>query len=229
MSGMSRIIISDIHGCFRTLKALLNRCPDLPVTIAGDLVDRGPRSIEVIEFVRERGFDCVIGNHDDMMVDADVEWLLYEGAGTYDEYLRRGVPEGTDLFSTHRRWLARLPVFRSYATEKSPDDRTLIVSHSNLLGHLNTRDGTPGDREKNLIIWNRDVIYDQRIPDDPSLYNVFGHTPCYLIHRVPPDDPRNRPIIRGHYALIDTGCAYGGFLSALIFPEMVVISQEHVD
>ena len=71
---MATWAIGDVHGCFRTLEALLERI-DLDyrrdrLWMVGDLVNRGPRSLDVLRWARaleeEMGdrFRAVLGNHD---------------------------------------------------------------------------------------------------------------------------------------------------------------------
>lgn len=71
---MATWAIGDVHGCFRTLDALIGRM-DLDVRrdrlwMVGDLVNRGPCSLEALRWARsldaEMGdrFRVVLGNHD---------------------------------------------------------------------------------------------------------------------------------------------------------------------
>ena len=64
------IIIGDVHGCLDELQELLAKCeynPDTTrVVLVGDLVNKGPKSAECVRYVREQGFACVRGNHDDV-------------------------------------------------------------------------------------------------------------------------------------------------------------------
>ena len=63
-------VIGDVHGCYYTLKQLVekikNKYPDIKIYCVGDLVDRGNNSFEVIEFVIAEKILFTIGNHDFM-------------------------------------------------------------------------------------------------------------------------------------------------------------------
>ena len=67
---MSTYAIGDIQGCFDTLQALLLRIGYRRgrdrLWLAGDLVNRGPRSLEVLRWARAQGESVVsvLGNHD---------------------------------------------------------------------------------------------------------------------------------------------------------------------
>ena len=72
------IVLSDIHGCFFTLEKLLHKIQYQPtdhLLILGDLIDRGPRSKEVLDLflsIRAKGQRLTIlrGNHEVMFLDA---------------------------------------------------------------------------------------------------------------------------------------------------------------
>ena len=67
---MARFAIGDIQGCYRELRDLLAMCrfrSDCDeLWFVGDLVNRGPASLEVLRFVRALGENAVVvlGNHD---------------------------------------------------------------------------------------------------------------------------------------------------------------------
>jgi len=67
---MARYAIGDVQGCCEELKALLGRCRFSAdrdqLWFVGDLVNRGPQSLETLRYVRALGANAtvVLGNHD---------------------------------------------------------------------------------------------------------------------------------------------------------------------
>ena len=66
---MATYIVGDLQGCAESLKALLKRCrfgADDELWCVGDLVNRGPHSLEALELLYELGDRArvVLGNHD---------------------------------------------------------------------------------------------------------------------------------------------------------------------
>jgi len=67
---MAVYAIGDVQGCYEELRALLDAIHFKPdrdrLWFTGDLVNRGPRSAEVVRFVRSLGMGAatVLGNHD---------------------------------------------------------------------------------------------------------------------------------------------------------------------
>ena len=66
-------VVGDVHGCFTTLRGALHAIDfehgrDRPFSV-GDLIDRGPNSIEALEWLAGERFEAVVmGNHEAQMV-----------------------------------------------------------------------------------------------------------------------------------------------------------------
>ncbi|ELU09818.1 hypothetical protein CAPTEDRAFT_55531, partial [Capitella teleta] len=74
------VVIGDVHGCFDELQDLLrvhNLMPeDTVLVFCGDIINRGPKNQEVIQFIRNMGYAAysVRGNHEDRVI---YEWLNF--------------------------------------------------------------------------------------------------------------------------------------------------------
>ena len=87
-------VVGDIHGHLGTLRALIHRLrleEEDRVVLLGDLIDRGPDSAGVVEYVREHSQIIAIkGNHEQMAIQSlqstrielDSVWMAKGGAST---------------------------------------------------------------------------------------------------------------------------------------------------
>jgi serine/threonine protein phosphatase 1 len=74
-----RIIIGDVHGHYDGLMLLLDSIEpttDDQIYFLGDLIDRGPKSAQVVDFVRENNYGCVLGNHEQMALCSSLAGLV---------------------------------------------------------------------------------------------------------------------------------------------------------
>lgn len=111
LAGQRVYAIGDIHGCLKETKELLQRIKTdndyrdeskTFLVFLGDLVDRGPDSKGVIEYLMDLPYDFaeplfIMGNHEEMMVRALSgepellpDWLEYGGLSCVESY---GVPQ----------------------------------------------------------------------------------------------------------------------------------------
>jgi serine/threonine protein phosphatase 1 len=183
----------------------------LHLVFLGDLVDRGPDSAKVVEFLYEleQSTDQIIvllGNHEEAMLkalDGDIgvlqRWLGVGGAETLASYGIR-LPEPRDdlrrytrylqnsLPAEQMRWLRRLPL-----TAQSGDY---------FFCHAGIRPGVPLDRQsREDLLWIRDDFIDDAA--DHGAVIVHGHT----------IEPEVR--MRANRIGIDTGAYRHGVLTAL--------------
>lgn len=88
---MTTYVIGDVQGCYEQLLALLDKLQYDPgqdrLWFAGDLVNRGPRSLDTLRFAKQHNAVTVLGNHD-----------LHLLAGAADHRFRRSKDSMSDIF-----------------------------------------------------------------------------------------------------------------------------------
>ena len=147
------IIVGDVHGCFKELQELMQFLPQTKdICFVGDLIDRGPDSNKVLEFVRDNGYLSVMGNHEDMIDDYNLwfsngGWATVKSFGGLDEFKGSGFID----------WMYSLPISIRY--------KDFLISHS----YAWAGDDTPVED----LLWGR--IFKSKPEGD--FVNIFGHTP----------------------------------------------------
>ena len=208
-----RYCISDIHGCGKTLAALLkkiNPSADDTVYFLGDYIDRGPDSKGVMDIVMGMpNAVCLKGNHEDFMIQAQDNqgaldmWMLNGGRRTLESF-------GWEIPEKYMDFCMSLPL-----VIELPD---FYLCHS---GSLDT--DNPMNTPEDVLLWDRcrsmaDLINGRRV--------VGGHTPT----------PINEiaASLGGKKIIIDNGCVYNthqgyGNLLALCLDGMTITTQWNID
>ena len=206
------VIIGDVHGCAVELRMLLKHVGLTArdrLVMVGDLVNKGPASLDVIQLVRSHGGDSVIGNHDQLLLNA----IRAKGTKDADQFPEAIRKIAKRISADDAEWLATRPTTLSIA------DHHALVVHAGLLPgipvssqareHMITMrsvrsDGTPTKRIEEGVPWA------SLWPGPEHVY--FGHDAVRGLQRWP-------------YATgLDTGCVYGGRLTACILPERDFVS-----
>jgi len=218
------IIIGDVHGCYNTLMELVKQLPDDKIILTGDLIDRGPRSKEVVQWVIDNKdrVSCVLGNHEDYYLKGlknweDMRWWQRR-LGGYKTLVSYSMPDqlaegkmAEDILTEHVEFIKSLPLYI--------EDGDLLVSHSAVQSTLKT--AVDMRYVDDGILWYRGAPAKLE-----GKFHVFGHTPV------------GEPEITDYFANIDTGCCYKneigdtlglGKLTALQYPSMKTFSQDNID
>ena len=231
-------LIGDVHGCAGELERLLHRLgydvrydgvagsrdyriahPEgrKPVLL-GDLVDRGPRTPDVIRLAMHlvetgRGY-CVVGNHDDKFR----RWL----AGR-DVKISHGIEATIDQFRQESE------AFRRQAADFIDglphhlllDGGDLVVAHAGVHADMHGEETSrvrafamfgevTGERDRHGLPIRRD--WSRNYTGNATV--VHGHVA----------EPHVRE--RNNVMCIDTGCVFGGHLTALRWPEREIVQVE---
>lgn len=225
-------IIGDVHGCYQELVTLLTRlgyavegtsaepkiaAPERRRAIfLGDLVDRGPDSPAVLRLVMSMVAAgtalCVPGNH---------EVKLLRKLQGRDVRLTHGLAETMDQLGREPAELKEQIVnfVDGLVSHYVLDDGKLVVAHAGLSAELQ---GRASARVREFALYGETTGETDEF-GLPVRYNwaadyrgratvVYGHTP------VPEPEWLNRTVC------IDTGCVFGGHLTALRYPERELVA-----
>lgn len=218
-------IIGDVHGCLKTLEALVEQIPEkwnAQLVFVGDLVDKGDYSCEVIEKVKNGGYACVIGNHELLMLEYFYKipnvWLQNGGYETLESYKR--APKG--LMSEHIQWIETLPKYIKIHI-KDESGKKLFITHGFGLPFYKER--KKQEREKDFM-WNRlrNSNWEEiGNADNSKVFNIFGH-----------DVQKSGEILKTkNFAAIDTGCVYDILyspkLTAMEWPSKRIFQQKNIE
>lgn len=197
------IVIGDVHGCIVELRKLLQaagvRETDEIISV-GDLVRKGPDSAAVLRWAMETpNLRCVLGNHDARLL---FRWLEGEKPerGSTDWEMRRQLGDSyNDAMEFIRSWPLYIETAGALVVHAGLDPRVSPVRLQSPRDLMTIR--VPDGLE---VPWYEAYTQEQLV--------VFGHW------------ARNEPLVRHNVIGLDTGCVYGGDLTALILPETRLVS-----
>jgi bis(5'-nucleosyl)-tetraphosphatase (symmetrical) len=256
---MATLVIGDVQGCYSALRGLLDKCAFDPARdrlwLVGDLVNRGPHSLEVLRFVKGLGPRAitVLGNHDLHLLVVAAGHAEMRRDDTLDAILR--APDRDELID----WL------RGRSMMHAEDGYALV--HAGLLPQWTVAQALGLAREVEVALqddgcddflrgmygdepdrWNDELAGISRLrvitnvltrlrictPDGKMEFShkgkperlPSGYAPWFSI---PARRSRDTCVIFGHWAALglhiepdvislDTGCVWGGNLSALRLP-----------
>lgn len=204
-------IIGDVAGRYYELLELVAKMPqDAHIILVGDLMDRGPKSKQVIQWAIDNKdrVTCLYGNHEDMMVRSyrgvyDVDNWQWNGGGftllSYDPEESGTVGEAMRMIpKEHVEFLESLP--RYFLSEG------LLVTHVPYRGQHDLA-GIEEQSKDEDFIWNRHAPGYR-----PGLFQVYGHNSSFNgfelvdsatgqldLYAICIDDSRHKQLLGIHY------------------------------
>ncbi len=250
---MATYAIGDVQGCFEELQELLSRVgferSRDRLWFVGDLVNRGPKSLEVLRYVRNLG-ECavtVLGNHDLHLVcqfegsegsrrnDTFDDVLASPDAGELVAWLRaRPMMHVEGRFAmVHAGLLPQWTIEKACSLAREVEQALGAPNYREFLAHMY---GNRPDRWKERLSgWDRlrvivNAMTRLRFCTDEGAMELESTgivppdgTQAWFDTRLEREEPT---IVCGHwsslglklterFALLDSGCVWGGALSAL--------------
>ena len=226
-------IIGDVHGCYLELRELVLKLgyiiseDDIPVVshpesrkliFLGDLVDRGPDSPGCLKLamgaVQNNKAICIIGNHENK--------LLRKLKGN-DVQVTHGLAETLQQLASlpEKFRIQTIAFIIGLPRHKILDNGNLVIAHAGLKESLQGQDSATaekfamyGETTGETDEFGLQVRYNWAADYSGKAIVVYGHTP------VPEAKWLNRTIC------IDTGCVFGGKLTALRYPENKLVQTK---
>jgi bis(5'-nucleosyl)-tetraphosphatase (symmetrical) len=224
---MEKIIVAvgDVHGCIEELDELLKTIQYNPsqmrLVFLGDLVDRGPDSVACVRRVRELGAECIMGNHEEKQIrwyKHEMNRLMTGKANPMKPLAPADAAANAALSDDDWTWLTALPVklhigdnwwavhagcepkFTLERQNKSQIMRVRYVDERGTGKALGPNLSQPEGTQYWDQLWKgpESIIYGHCVHDlkYPRITNVSLDVSCVGI---------------------DTGCVFGGHLTAALF------------
>lgn len=213
------IVIGDVHGCVAELTALLElvapRKEDT-VCFVGDLVARGPDSRGVLKIARDLAASAVRGNHEERLLEAYRARLAGLPPPRLSPHHERVL---TELREEDWALIDAMPLFRDF-----PEHDLRVV-------HAGVVPGVPFEQQE---AWTLTRI--RSVDAEGNASEKAGSEPWAVRYSAGPHivfghDSRRLLQLHANATGIDTGCVFGGSLTALVLPagETVPFPQQRRD
>jgi len=248
---MATYAIGDVQGCYDELQALLarvgfNRAHDR-LWFVGDLVNRGPKSLAVLRFVRELGERAVVvlGNHDLHLLTQYEGFERKRKDDTFTDVL--DAPDAKELIDWVRTWpmmhgeggwamvhaglLPQWSIAKAASLAKEAEQALRAADYRDFLANM--YGGKPERWDDRLAGWDRlrvivNAMTRMRFctPEGAMEFHSNGIEPPAGYRAWYDARKDEKPIVFGHWSArgliltdtlagLDTGCVWGGPLTAL--------------
>ena len=195
--GANIWVIGDVHGYFSTLQSLVEKLElneNDAVVMLGDLIDRGPSSADVVNYVKStENIHSIRGNHEQMMIDSsyiamfgcnekacnraseDIGWMMALPTEiVLDDWrlVHGGYDQNYDVEDESQEDIHMYARKQFFSSKHAIDSkRTILFGHSVTFKHLHKDDSKAG------LIWLSDVQLDDGRPMaiglDTCIYHEF--------------------------------------------------------
>lgn len=212
--------VGDLHGTYDLFMAKLEEINFNPETdrmfSVGDLIDRGPKSLECVKLLEKPWFHCVLGNHEEFLLmglngRSEATWFANGGGWILEDFSPiYNLKDEEGIYN-------RLVKLQKLVDQKCYQFLTVETVYGKVgVIHADSKpnwnDNNEQSRELNL--WGRTKITTKNRSRIENIdYVVCGHT------------PRSKPVRLGNVIYIDTGAYWDQILTVMTIDEIVNVEQ----
>ena len=212
---MAVYVVGDLHGCFdewmQMKNYIENKDKDAQFIFVGDIIDRGQKQIELldwaIENITDNGkYQMIIGNHESMKIDRyrdayrsiEMDFDEDERPKLTDiidiDYICDDNYSFIEVLSKHKKtyeylnkiiaWFSKLDYYKDITV----DNKRFIVAHANIPYSIVNDDNTLkpnnslNESEKEFIVWDRGTEDFDKVPNATLIH---GHSPSIFAECFP--------------------------------------------
>ena len=207
MKSKKTFVVGDVHGCFNEFLNLLKKANYRKEThrliLVGDIINRGPLSLKMLEWVKAHEVETVRGNHEQAFIDSVRKNKIL------NPHLAKLKKDMKDHLEEWIQWLETLPFYI--------EDKDFVVVHAGLVPEKKPQD-SDSKLLMNIRTWDKYGLNIKNGNNLPwySYYKkeklvIYGHWASQGLN------------VRENTIGLDSGCVYGYRLSGVLLPERKIV------
>ena len=200
-------IVGDAHGCFNEFLALLKKLDYSSkkhrLILAGDIINRGPGSLEMLNWVKTNHIEMVRGNHEQGFINGVKQNHLKS------HVLNKLKKDMKENLSDWIEWLNKIPFYI--------EEEDFLVVHAGLVPKKKPEDSDPHFL-MNIRTWDGKGAA-LKNPIHPPWHEAYKEKKLVVYGHWAEQGLK----IKSNSIGLDTGCVYGFQLSGVLLPERKII------
>lgn len=199
-------VIGDVHACFdeflNLLKKIEYKKTKHRLILVGDIINRGPYSLKMLEWVRDHQIEMVRGNHEQIFIEKAYSDDLSPS-------LKKLKQDMEGKLEDHLAWLSKLPFYI--------EEKDFIVVHAGIAPGQSVQNCKP-HLLMNIRTWDGKGEDIQSL-DQPAWHELYQEKKLVLYGHWAKQGLK----VKANSIGLDTGCVYGGQLSGILLAERRIV------
>lgn len=209
---MKTIIYGDLHGCideFIQLREKINPQKEDQEICVGDIITKGPASIQILRYLHKHNILSILGNHEEKIL----RYLKHEKQSKSNpvklDQDEKSIVKNLNISDV--QYLESLPLFYHF--------KNLLIIHAGVQNSMNLNNLNKREQQKVIRLRYIDtnghfVEYGKETNESIFWSDIYNGTQGFVVYG---HQPFREPKINKYSLGIDTGCVYGNRLSAAVF------------